>query len=96
MNSDLTRTRTLQLATRSIPSATEQLSTLNFSHGWRSFSRSSASPRDAVFRAMETIVRANSTFQRIVKPVSFRTWQGEPEDVKPFTFEKPPACAGRR
>ncbi len=45
------------------------------------------SPRDAVFRAMETIVRSNATFQRVVKPISFRTWQGNPEDAKEFTFE---------
>ncbi len=49
------------------------------------------SPRDAVFRAMETIVRQNATFQRIVKPSSFRTWQGNPEDAKEFTFEIAPA-----
>ena len=49
------------------------------------------SPRDAVFRAMETIVRQNATFQRIVKPTSFRTWQGHPQDAKVFTFEIAPA-----
>ncbi len=49
------------------------------------------SPRDAVFRTMEKIVRTNATFQRIVKPVSFRTWQGNPEDAKEFTFEYAPA-----
>ncbi len=49
------------------------------------------SPRDAVFRAMETIVRQNATFQRVVKPGSFRTWQGKPEDAKEFTFEIAPA-----
>jgi hypothetical protein len=49
------------------------------------------SPRDAVFRAMETIVRQNATFQRIVKPTSFRTWRGNPEDAKEFTFEIAPA-----
>ena len=49
------------------------------------------SPRDAVFRAMETIVRGNATFQRIVKPTSFRTWQGNPEDAKEFTIEHAPA-----
>ncbi len=49
------------------------------------------SPRDAVFRAMEMIVRQNATFQRIVKPGSFRTWQGNPEDAKEFTFEVAPA-----
>ncbi len=49
------------------------------------------SPRDAVFRAMEGIVRTNPTFQRIVKPTSFRTWQGNPEDAKEFTFEIAPA-----
>jgi hypothetical protein len=49
------------------------------------------SPRDAVFRAMETIVRGNAIFQRIVKPSSFRTWQGNPEDAREFTFEIAPA-----
>ncbi len=49
------------------------------------------SPRDAVYRAMEGIVRGNPTFQRIVKPTSFRTWQGNPEDAKEFTFEIAPA-----
>ncbi len=49
------------------------------------------SPRDAVFRAMETIVRQNPTFGRIVKPTSFRTWRGNPEDAKEFTFEIAPA-----
>ena len=48
------------------------------------------SPRAAVFRAMETIVRGNSTFQRIVKPDNFRTWQGEPRDVKPFDQSNTP------
>jgi hypothetical protein len=40
---------------------------------------------------METIVRQNATFQRIVKPTSFRTWRGNPEDAKEFTFEIAPA-----
>ncbi len=44
------------------------------------------SPRDAVFRAMEQIVRTNPTFSRTVKPTSFRTWHGNPEDAKEFTF----------
>ena len=48
------------------------------------------SPRDAVFRAMETIVRQNATFQRIVKSSSFRTWRGDPMDAKEFTFEYAP------
>ena len=48
------------------------------------------SPRAAVFRAMETIVRANSIFQRIVKPGNFRTWQGDPNDIKPFTLQEAP------
>ena len=48
-------------------------------------------PRSAVFRAMETVVRGNPTFQRIVKPASFRTWSGQPEDAKPFTYEIAPA-----
>jgi hypothetical protein len=47
-------------------------------------------PSDAVFRAMEGIVRANTTFKRVVKPSSFRTWQGSPDDIKPFTFEIAP------
>ena len=56
------------------------------------------SPRAAVFRAMETIVRGNSVFHRIVKPDNFRTWQGEPSDIKPFSPRKRPAAhvAGRR
>jgi hypothetical protein len=49
------------------------------------------SPRDAVFRAMETIVRSNATFQRIIKHSSFRTWQGKPDDAKEFTFSIAPA-----
>ncbi len=49
------------------------------------------SPRDAVYRAMEGIVRQNPVFQRIVKPTSFRTWHGNPEDAKEFTFEIAPA-----
>ena len=49
------------------------------------------SPRDAVFRAMETIVRSNATFQRVVKPLSFRTWTGNPEDAREFTFSIAPA-----
>jgi|SRR5271157_131502 len=49
------------------------------------------SPRDAVFRAMEKIVRSNATFQRVVKPHSFRTWSGEPQDAREFTFEIAPA-----
>lgn len=48
------------------------------------------SPRAAVFRAMETIVRHNSVFQRVVKPDRFRTWEGEPRDVKPFTQSEAP------
>ena len=39
---------------------------------------------------METIVRQNATFQRIIKPDRFRTWQGEPRDIKPFTFQEAP------
>ncbi len=49
------------------------------------------SPRAAVIRAMETIVRGNSVFQRTVKPDNFRTWQGEPRDVKPFDQSNTPA-----
>lgn len=48
-------------------------------------------PRDAVYRAMETIVRQNTTFQRIVRPSSFRTWNGKPDDAKEFTFSIAPA-----
>ncbi len=48
------------------------------------------SPRAAVFRAMETIVRGNSVFQRIVKPDRFRTWQGHPRDIKPFSYQEAP------
>ena len=48
------------------------------------------SPRAAVFRAMETIVRGNTIFQRIIKPASFRTWQGDPNDAKPFTIAEAP------
>ena len=40
---------------------------------------------------METIVRGNPTFQRIVKPSSFRTWSGIPDDAKEFTFAIAPA-----
>jgi hypothetical protein len=49
------------------------------------------SPRDAVLRAMEKIVRGDATFQRIVKPGSFRTWSGEPTDAKEFAIEHAPA-----
>jgi len=48
------------------------------------------SPRAAVFRAMETIVRQNATFQRVVKPDRFRTWDGHPRDIKPFTVAEAP------
>ena len=48
------------------------------------------SPRAGVFRAMETIVRQNPVFGRIVKPGNFRTWQGDPNDVKPFTVAEAP------
>lgn len=49
------------------------------------------SPRAAVFRAMETIVRQNSVFQRVVKPDNFRTWEGHPRDSKPFDQSHAPA-----
>jgi hypothetical protein len=49
------------------------------------------SPRDSVYRAMEKIVRNNAIFQRIVKPSSFRTWNGKPDDAKEFTFNIAPA-----
>ena len=48
------------------------------------------SPRAAVFRAMETIVRGNALFQRVVKHDRFRTWDGEPRDIKPFTQAEAP------
>ncbi len=48
------------------------------------------SPRAAVFRAMEAIVRGNAIFQRVVKPDHFRTWEGHPRDVKPFTLSEAP------
>ncbi len=49
------------------------------------------SPRDAVYRAMEAIVRKNSTIGRIIKPSSFRTWSGKPDDAKEFTYAIAPA-----
>ena len=49
------------------------------------------SPRAAVFRAMESIVRENTIFGRIVKPDNFRTWQGHPRDSKPFDQCNAPA-----
>ena len=49
------------------------------------------SPITAVFRSMESIVRENPTFQRVVKPHSFRTWSGRPDDAKEFTFSIAPA-----
>jgi hypothetical protein len=49
------------------------------------------SPRDSVYRAMEKIVRNNAIFQRVVKPSSFRTWNGKPDDAKEFTFNIAPA-----
>jgi hypothetical protein len=49
------------------------------------------SPRAAVFRAMETIVRTNPVFQRIVKPDNFRTWEGHQRDSKPFDQSHAPA-----
>ena len=49
------------------------------------------SPRAAVFRAMEKIVRDNAIFQRVVKPDNFRTWQGTPRDCKPFDQSNAPA-----
>ncbi len=48
-------------------------------------------PRTVVFRQMEAIVRRNANFQRVVKASSFRTWQGKPDDAKPFTIEIAPA-----
>lgn len=49
------------------------------------------SPRTAVFRAMETIVRQNAIFNRVVKPDNFRTWEGHPRDSKPFDQSHAPA-----
>ena len=49
------------------------------------------SPRAAVFRAMETIVRENTVFGRIVKPDHFRTWEGHTRDCKPFDQSHAPA-----
>ena len=48
------------------------------------------SPRAAVFRAMETIVRQNAIFNRVVKPDRFRTWEGHPRDIKPFSYQEAP------
>lgn len=48
-------------------------------------------PRVAVFRAMEAIVRADATMGRVMRPKSFRTWQGTPEDAKEFNIELAPA-----
>jgi len=48
------------------------------------------SPRAAVFRAMEAIVRQNAVFQRVVKPDRFRTWEGHPRDIKPFSCQEAP------
>ena len=49
------------------------------------------SPRASVFRALETIVRGNPVFGRVVKPSSFRTWKGDPMDAQPFGYEIAPA-----
>ncbi len=48
------------------------------------------SPRAAVFRAMETIVRQKAIIGRIVKPDRFRTWEGHPRDIKPFSQAEAP------
>jgi hypothetical protein len=48
-------------------------------------------PRDIVFRLMEGIVRENAVFRRIVKPSSFRTWSGRPDDAELFTTGMAPA-----
>ena len=48
------------------------------------------SPRTAVFRAMETIVRQNAIFGRVIKPDRFRTWEGHPRDIKPFSYQEAP------
>jgi hypothetical protein len=48
------------------------------------------SPRVAVFRAMEIIVRQNAIFNRVVKPDRFRTWEGHPRDIKPFSYQEAP------
>jgi len=46
--------------------------------------------RTSVFRAMETIVRQNAIFGRIIKPDRFRTWEGHPRDIKPFSYQEAP------
>ncbi|MGZ3299324.1 MAG: hypothetical protein ACXWPK_00235 [Isosphaeraceae bacterium] len=40
---------------------------------------------------METVVRQNPIFQRVVKPASFRTWQGSPDDATDFNIAYAPA-----
>ncbi len=47
--------------------------------------------KTAVYRAMEQLVRDNPTIGRIIKPSSFRTWSGKPDDAKEFTFAIAPA-----
>ena len=36
------------------------------------------------------LFRMRRFFQRIVKPGNFRTWQGDPNDIKPFTLQEAP------
>lgn len=48
------------------------------------------SPRVSVFRAMESIVRQNPVFNRVVKADRFRTWEGQPRDIKPFSYQEAP------
>lgn len=49
------------------------------------------SPRTAVFRSMETIVRNDPTMARVLKPKSFRTWHGHADDAMEFTIAVAPA-----
>lgn len=44
-----------------------------------------------MYRTMEAIVRQNATFQRTVKPHSFRTWEGKPDDAKDISQFGAPA-----
>jgi hypothetical protein len=50
------------------------------------------SPRTKVFRAIDGILRADPTLKRLfAKPCQFRSWQGTPDDAKPFTTDLAPA-----
>ena len=48
------------------------------------------SPRAAVFRAMETIVRQNPVFGRVDQARPLPNLAGRPDDIKPFTFQEAP------